>query len=449
MRYLPISEADRRAMLRSMGLERVEELFGSIPADIRLSRSLRIPGPYSEEELLDYFQGLATRNAHAAACSYFLGAGAYNHWVPAIIHSLVSRSEFYTSYTPYQPEISQGTLQAIFEFQTLICQLTGLEVANASLYDGSTALAEGVLMADRILDRRRTLVSATVHPEYREVLRTYLQNLDLEITELPYLRDGRADLESLRKAVGPDCAAVVVQSPNFFGVIEDVAAAAEIAHACGALLIVAVTEPLSLGLLRPPGALGADIVLGEGQSFGIPMGFGGPSLGFFASHDRYKRQMPGRMVGRAADADGQVGYVLTLATREQHIRREKATSNICTNEGLCALMAAIYLCTLGKQGLREVAELNLQKTSYAASLIARLPGYRVRFSGPYFNEFVMDCPADPVKINGRLAEEKIVGGLPLGQFYPELENGMVLCVTERCRKEEIDHLVHVLGKVDV
>lgn len=448
MRYIACSEEEKKAMLESIGLSSIEQLFASIPAELRLKGKLDLPPPLSEWELLRSFKSLAAANLSAADHALFLGAGAYNHFIPVVVSSLASRSEFYTAYTPYQPEISQGTLQAMFEFQTMICQLTGMEVANASMYDGSTALAEAVLMALRLKGERRVLTSSAVHPQYREVLATYTKNIGIGIDPIAYdKKTGQTDLDMLRRLLDGGVAAVVVQSPNFFGTIEEIERIGELAHSAGALLVVVVAEAISLGLLRPPGEQGADIVVGEGQSLGIPISFGGPYFGFFATRDEFKRAMPGRIAGRALDADGNPGFVLTLAAREQHIRREKATSNICTNQALCALMATIYLSIMGKQGMREVALRNLHKAEYAAARITAGGRYRLRFSGPKFNEFVISCPQDPALINRRLIEHKIIGGLPLGRFYPELEGSMLLCATEQNSREEIDRLAELLEEL--
>ncbi|HLA41113.1 MAG TPA: aminomethyl-transferring glycine dehydrogenase subunit GcvPA, partial [Candidatus Glassbacteria bacterium] len=366
--------------------------------------------------------------------------GAYDHFRPAVVDSLISRSEFYTAYTPYQPEISQGTLQAIFEFQTLVCQLTGMEVANASLYDGSTALPEAVMMALRATGRSRVVVARSVHPEYRQVLKTYLQHQQTVVDELPWQESGQIEEAALRERLGSDVAAVVLQSPNFFGVVEKVAAAATLAQAAGALLIVMITEPVSLGILRPPAE--ADIVAGEGQSLGIPPSFGGPYVGFLATREKYLRSMPGRLVGQTTDARGERAFCLTIATREQHIRREKATSNICTNQALCALMVTIFLSTYGKQGLRELALQNLSKSHYAAERF-RQAGMQLRFRGSFFNEFVVAGLGQRPRLAQRLLEERIVGGLDLGRFYPELAGDRLFCFTETARREKMDQLVRI------
>jgi glycine dehydrogenase subunit 1 len=431
-------------MLHQVGLNSATELFDSIPEDLRLSRNLNTTAALSEIELLAGFEKLAARNTAAGRIS-FLGAGAYQHYIPTIVDHILSRSEFFTAYTPYQPEISQGTLQTIFEFQTLVCQLTGMEVANASMYDGSTALAEAVLMAERVTKRSKAVVCGAIHPEYLEVINTYVQHAGIELLRAP------ANSETGQASTATDLlddktAALVVQSPNFFGCVEDVAALAEKAHAVGALLIVAITESISLGLLRPPGACGADIVVAEGQSFGVPLSFGGPYVGLFATREKYARQIPGRLVGEAYDKQGRRGYVLTLATREQHIRREKATSNICTNEGLIALAATVYLETMGRRGLQEVATQCAQKTAYAAKRISELAAFSIPFTGPRFNEFVVRAPVEAKQLLSRLASERnITGGLALSRYYADRPNEFLVCVTEMNSRADIDALVGALA----
>jgi glycine dehydrogenase subunit 1 len=444
LRYIPNSPAEREEMLRAVGLDRAEQLFDSIPADIRLREPLKVPGALSEMELLEKFNRMAERNVAASRPS-FLGAGAYSHYAPTIVDHLISRSEFFTAYTPYQPEISQGTLQAIFEFQTLVCQLTGMEVANASMYDGSTALAEAVLMSERITRRKRVIVSSAVHPEYLAVADTYVQHYGIELERLEIdEQTGRTSAESLR-ALDDKTAAIVIQSPNFFGCIEDVAHVAERAHAAGALLVVAVTESASFGLLRSPGSCGADIVVAEGQSFGVPLSFGGPYVGLFATRDKYARQIPGRLVGEAYDKQGRRGFVLTLATREQHIRREKATSNICTNEGLIALAATIYMETMGRRGIEETARQCAQKAAYAARRISEIDGYSLPFSAPRFNEFVVRAPMSAEELLARLAsEQNITGGLALSRYYTGHATDFLVCVTETNSRAEIDALIEGL-----
>ena len=446
MRYIPNAPEERAEMLHQVGLGSAEELFDSIPKNLRLSRNLATPAALSEIELLAGFEQLAARN-HGARRTSFLGAGAYQHYIPTIVDHIISRSEFFTAYTPYQPEISQGTLQAIFEFQTLVCQLTGMEVANASMYDGSTALAEAVLMAERVTRRSKVVACGAIHPEYLEVITTYVQHAGIELLQADVdpatgQTSGQIDI------LDDKTAALVVQSPNFFGCIEDLAALADRAHSVGALLIVAVTESISLGLLRSPGACGADIVVAEGQSFGVPLSFGGPYVGLFATRERYARQIPGRLVGEAYDKEGRRGFVLTLATREQHIRREKATSNICTNEGLIALAATVYLETMGRRGLQEVAAQCAQKTAYAVKRIAAIEGFSVPFTAPRFNEFVVRGPMPAKELLSRLASAKnITGGLALSRYYADRARDFLVCVTELNSRAEIDALADGLATI--
>ena len=429
-------------MLAAIGLANADELFRSIPEDVRLGRKLEITDPLAETEVIGAMEALATRNTAAVKPS-FLGAGVYSHISPTIVDHLIQRSEFFTSYTPYQPEISQGTLQYIFEFQTLICQLTGMEVANASMYDGSTSLAEAYLMAQRVTRRNKIVIATSVHPEYREVARTYTKHGQAEIVEVPF--DEKIGQLTNLSALDDKTAALVVQSPNFFGCVEDLKALAEAAHAVGALLVVVVTEAISFGLLKSPGSCGADIVVGEGQSFGIPMSFGGPHVGLFATQDKYVRQMPGRLCGVAYDKNGNRGFTLTLSTREQHIRREKATSNICTNQGLIALAATIYMETMGKKGLQEVAAQNAQKAAYAATKIASIEGFEIAFSAPKFNEFVVRSSKPAVEVLNSLREKGIIGGLALSKYYGDRPNDFLVCVTETNPKDQIDGLVAALA----
>ncbi|MCI0523977.1 MAG: aminomethyl-transferring glycine dehydrogenase subunit GcvPA [Acidobacteria bacterium] len=451
MRYIPNSTQEREAMLREMGRQSIAELFRGIPDQLQLNRPLNLPAALSETEALSFFRDLAERNATRHTGRHtgermvsFLGAGAYDHFIPTIIDTLISRAEFYTSYTPYQPEISQGTLQAIFEFQTMICELTGMDVSNASLYDGSTATAEAVLMAERVTRKSKVALAANLHPEYRQVVDTYVRNAGITEQTIGACAETGTVLPEAILNLGSDIAAVIVQSPNFFGGVEDLQKLAEATHEIGALFVVVVAEGLSLGLLQAPGKVGADIVCGEAQSFGIPLSFGGSYCGFFATTEKLLRQIPGRLVGQTADAEGRSGFTLTLATREQHIRREKATSNICTNQGLYALMATIYLSTLGRRGVREVAEQNLQKAHYAARRIAALDGYQLRFTAPFFNEFVVSCPKPAREVLDELTDRKIIGGLALDRFFPEMKNEVLVCVTETTTKEEIDALVEAL-----
>jgi glycine cleavage system P protein (glycine dehydrogenase) subunit 1 len=443
MRYLPNSPSDRAAMLRATGHRSIEELFAQIPEELRLRGPLRHPGPLSEQELLDFFRQLAAQSSREYVS--LLGAGSYAHYRPVAIDALISRGEFFTAYTPYQAEIAQGTLQAMFEFQTLMTQLTGMDVCNASLYDGSTATLEAVLMAMRVSRRNRAVLARTLHPEHRQVLETYLRHQACELQEVPHSPSGQIDRAKLEGAVGDQTAAVVIQSPNFFGTLEQTWTAAEIAHRHGALLVVSVPEPLSLAIVKPP--VDADIVCGEAQPFGVPVAFGGPYVGFLAAKEKFLRQMPGRLVGQTVDTEGRRGYVLTLATREQHIRREKATSNICTNQSLCALAATIYLCLLGKRGLRMLAEQNLAKACYAAEQLRAIQGVETPFSGPHFNEFVVKTPGDAEFLLEELLKEKIIGGLHLERFYPELKNHLLVCVTETTGREAIDRAVEVYRRV--
>jgi len=443
MRYLPKSPSEREEMLESIGTASVEDLFQSIPEKFRLRAPLDLPGPLSEMEIIQYFQARASENARGYTS--FLGAGVYQHVRSVVADALIQRGEFLTSYTPYQAEISQGTLTAIFEFQTLMCQLTGQEVANASMYDGSTALTEAVLMAERLTGKHRVLVARSVHPEYRQVLATYAKNLGLTVEEIGYTKSGQLDTSALAKAKLDEAAAIVVQSPNFFGVLEELPALADAAHAAGALLVTTIAEAASLGIVRPPSE--ADIIAMEGQSFGIPPSYGGPYVGVIATREKFVRQMPGRLAGQTTDGEGRRGFVLTLATREQHIRREKATSNICTNEALYALAATIHLCLIGKEGLRELALQNLAKARFAASELEKIPGVKRVFSGRVFNEFVLEFPRSVKLINAALLREKIIGPLPLGLHYPELTKRGLVCVTEIMPRAEIERLAVAIKKI--
>ncbi|HXX21635.1 MAG TPA: aminomethyl-transferring glycine dehydrogenase subunit GcvPA [Terriglobia bacterium] len=442
MRYLPNSDADRAAMLEATGCSSVEDFFDRIPSEMRLQGRLNLPGPFSEPEILEFFRQAARRSA----CEYvsLLGAGAYSHYVPVAVKALLSRGEFFTAYTPYQAEIAQGTLQAMFEFQTLMTQLTGMEAGNASLYDGSTATTEAVLMAMRVTRRNRVLLARTVHPEYCQVLKTYIRHQSIELQQVPYEASGQVDLARLESALNAETAAVVVQSPNFFGTLERTSKIAEAVHRSGALLIVTITEPLSLALVKPPRE--ADIVCGEAQSFGVGVAFGGPYVGFLTAKAKFLRQMPGRLVGQTVDTEGRRGFVLTLATREQHIRREKATSNICTNQSLCALAVTIYLSLLGKNGLKRLGEQNLAKAHYAARRLAAIPGVATPFGGPHFNEFVVRTPIDADELLTELQKQKIIGGLNLERFYPELSNHLLVCVTETVGRETIDCMVEAFRR---
>jgi glycine dehydrogenase subunit 1 len=421
-------------MLDACGAASAEDLFSHLPEEVRLKRPLELAPGISEYSIIDYFRARAAENANGYAS--FLGAGVYAHYRPVLVDTVVSRGEFLTSYTPYQAEIAQGTLTTIFEFQTMICQLTGMDVANASMYDGSTATPEAAMMAVRVTGRSDVLVSRAVHPEYREVLRTYARNQGMPVEEVGYdAATGGIDLEDLERKLTDDTAAVLIQSPNFFGVVENVKAAAELAHARGALLVFLFTEAVSLGILAPP--VDADIVAGELQSFAISPSYGGPYAGIIAAKERFLRQMPGRLVGETKDSRGNRAFCLTLATREQHIRREKATSNICTNQALIALMATVFMTIYGKQGLRELAEQNLAKAHYLASKL------KPRFSGPFFNEFVSNGRS-PDEMNKALLKKKIIGGLPLAKYYPELKDCALWCATEMSRRERMDAVAEAL-----
>jgi len=438
MRYLPKSDAERRAILSELGLDSVDQLFESIPDSCRLKRPLDVPGPLSEKEIIDYFRARAAENA--AGYTSFLGAGVYNHLRSVVADSLLQRGEFLTSYTPYQAEISQGTLQAIFEFQTMMCQLTGQEVANASMYDGSTATAEAAMMAVRVTGQRRLVVSRALHPEYRQVVDTYASHLNLEIAEAPFdPKTGQTDVAAAKALLNDKTAALVVQSPNFLGTLESVAQFADMAHGAGALLVVAIAEAVSLGAARPPAE--ADIVAMEAQSLGLAPSFGGPFAGVIATREKFVRQLPGRLAGETTDHEGRRGFVLTLATREQHIRREKATSNICTNQALCALAVTMHLSLLGKEGMREMAEQNMSKARYAVAELEKLPGVRRAFSAPFFNEVALDFPLSVRIVNQELLGERVIGPLPLGPFFPEQTKRGLLCVTEMHSREDIDRLV--------
>lgn len=443
MKFIPHTPEERKQMLELLQLEHIDQLFSDIPAEVRLDRPLEVHGGLSELELSRHMAGLAGQNVDTEQMICFLGAGAYDHYVPSAVKHILSRSEFYTAYTPYQPEISQGVLQAIFEYQSMITLLTGMDAANASMYDGASALAEAALMACAATRRDHVVVARTIHPEYREVTRTYLYGPGIKITEAPY-REGTTDVKDVAELMDKKTAALLVQYPNFFGCIEDLKQLAEAAHAVGALLVVCA-DPIALALLKSPGQCGADIVVGEGQALGIPLSYGGPYLGFMACKEKYLRKMPGRIVGQTVDVEGRRSFVLTLQAREQHIRRDKATSNICSNQALCALAATVYLSLVGKQGLRQVAELCLQKTAYAKKLLGSLPGYQVPWQTPVFKEFIIKTKISPEVINKELLKDNILGGLDLGKFYPELSGHMLLCVTEKRSRQEIELLAERLG----
>ncbi|MFO7784497.1 MAG: aminomethyl-transferring glycine dehydrogenase subunit GcvPA [Thermodesulfobacteriota bacterium] len=438
MRYLPHTPEEIASMLSGVGVESLDDLFTTVPADCRRNRDMNLPPAMTEWELSRHAAGLAGANASAAGCLSFAGAGSYEHHVPAAVRAVLGRSEFYTAYTPYQPEMTQGTLQAVYEYQTLISRLTGMDVANASLYDGASSLAEALIMAIRVTRRKRVAVSRAVHPFYRHVVRTYLRPTGYEVLEIPLLEDGTTDLSFLEGL--EDLAAAAVQSPNVFGCVEDLEGAADRVHDRGGLLTASFSEPLAFGLLRSPGGLGADIACGEGQSFGMPQSFGGPLLGVFTTREKYVRSVPGRLVGKTVDQEGERGFVLTLATREQHIRREKATSNICTNNSLCALAAAVYLACLGGTGLRKLARLNYDKAEHLKGRLEEA-GFKIAFDAPTFNEFVVRVPDGFKRTHDRLLKEGIVAGLELSRWYPELEDHYLFCVTETKSAEDMDRLV--------
>jgi len=445
MNYVPHTDAERQEMLARIGVSKIEDLFKSVPEAYRFPQ-IDLPGPLSELEIMRELSGMAEENEDLQHYPSFLGAGAYHHFVPSVVNHIIGRSEFYTAYTPYQPEMSQGTLQSIFEYQSMICDLTGMEVSNASHYDGATALAEGVLMALAVGRgrRNRVVMARTVHPEYRETVRTYTRGLNLDLVGDDALRDP----QSLADLVDSNTACLVVQNPDFLGRIVDLNGLAEQVHARGALLIM-VCDPISLGMLKTPGAYGADIALGEGQPLGSALNFGGPYLGYFACTQEHVRRMAGRLVGQTVDAQGRTGYVLTLATREQHIRREKATSNICTNEGLVALGAAVYLAAMGRCGLAKVAHLCYQRAHYAASRIGEIPGYQVDAGTPFLQEFVVRCPMPANELNDVLLEDyEIVGGYDLSAAYPELDGHMLFCVTEMNSVDEIEELAAALEDIN-
>ncbi|MGI6225345.1 MAG: aminomethyl-transferring glycine dehydrogenase subunit GcvPA [Peptococcales bacterium] len=442
MKFTPHTKADIKEMLSKIGISDTEELFSDISSEVRLNNKLQLSPGLDEMSLRKEVTAISQENAHCDEYISFLGAGAYEHFWPSLIDHLLIRSEFYTAYTPYQPEISQGTLQAIFEFQSAICELTGMDVANASMYDGATALAEALMMATAQTRKNKVLISSTVHPEYRAVAKTYAWARDIELVEVPY-SEGLTDLRELENLLSSDIAAVIIQNPNFLGGIESLKKIVELAQNNKALVILCV-DPILLGLLEAPGNLGVDIVVGEGQSLGLPISFGGPFLGFMATKEKYVRRMPGRIVGIAQDRRDNTGFVLTLQAREQHIRREKASSNICSNQALCALAATIYLSTMGKEGIKEVAKQCLLKAHYAKSILQEIPGVELVFSGTKtFKEFIVKTE-EPIKdINKRLLDGGIIGGLDLGEFYPELSNHMLLCITEARSKSEIDLLKRV------
>jgi glycine dehydrogenase subunit 1 len=441
MDYVPHTPEDQRQMMEQIGIRSVAELFVDIPEQYQLKKLMNLPPALSEQEVFTLMKDISARNAIPPIT--LMGAGVYHHYIPAVVGHVISRSEFYTAYTPYQAEISQGILQAIYEYQTMIAKLTGMQVANASMYDGASAMAEAAVLAAKTLNRTRIVMVRSIHPEYRQVVRTYSWSNGYEVVEVPYGKSGQCDPDVLLKAVDENTAAVLLQSPNFFGVIEDLSLIESAVHAKGALLVSGFTEATSLGILRPAGLMGADFVVGEGQSFGNPMNYGGPYLGIFAGTDKFLRKIPGRLAGATVDREGKRGFVLTLQTREQHIRRERATSNICSNEALCALAAAVYLVSLGKN-LRKLAELNVQKAHYLRQKISTLKGWEVVFPAPVYNEFTVRCP-NPQKVNQKLQAEGIIGGYEVEKEYPELKNTLLFCATEMLTKDDIDKVVSLVA----
>jgi len=444
MRYLPHTEEEITEMLETVGRNSLEELFDTIPADCRMTGEMELPPAMTEWQLDDHMAGISAQMGVTTCHKVMVGAGIYHHFVPESIRALTSRSEFLTAYTPYQPEMAQGTLQGIYEYQTLTARLLGMDVANASIYDGGAALAEALLMGLRINKKRKKVgVSKGIHPHYRQVVRTYLQATEFEIVELPIGADGRTDLRELTGH--GELAAVAIQSPNFFGVIEDLTKAGVAIHDTGAIFITSFTEPLAYGLVKNPGECGADIVCGEGQSLGLSRSFGGPGLGMFACKDAFTRNMPGRLVGETVDRDGRRGFVLTLSTREQHIRREKATSNICSNQGICAMMAGMFMASLGGTGLRELAQLNFSKAEYMKAELKKV-GAEIVFDSPTFNEFLVRFSKDFEPTRKKLFDEGIVAGLKVGKYYPQLKDCYLFCATETVTKADIDKVVQEVSK---
>lgn len=440
MDYIPHTEDDVNKMLKAIGVSSIDDLFADIPQALKLKRPLDLPDSLAEQEVWGLMQKMAGRNVVPEVC--LTGAGAYHHYIPSVVRHVIGRSEFYTAYTPYQAEISQGILQAIYEYQTMIARLTGMDVANASMYDGASAMAEAAVLAAKVLNRRRIVLLKSVHPEYRQVVRTYAWANGYEVAEIDYGPTGQVQTDNLKSAVDRDTAAVVVQSPNFFGVIENIQAVSAIVHEHQALLVSGFTDATALGILKPPGEMGADFVAGEGQALGNSLNFGGPYLGIFAAKKNFLRKIPGRLAGMTTDQEGKRGFVLTLQAREQHIRREKATSNICSNESLCALAAAVYLSCLGKN-LRRLAEINLQKAWYLRKRLLELDGWSLVFPGPVYNEFLMRCP-DPHAVNRKLQDAGMVGGYLAEKDYSELEGTLLLCATEMLSKEQIDKIVGII-----
>ncbi|MFH1588670.1 MAG: aminomethyl-transferring glycine dehydrogenase subunit GcvPA [Candidatus Diapherotrites archaeon] len=442
LNFISNTEKEKKEMLEAIGINSTDELFKDIPKELFLKEELKLGEALSEQELISQINELSKKNANASEYAYFLGAGAYNHFIPAVVPHLAFRSEFYTAYTPYQPEISQGSLQAIYEWQTFISELTGMDLANASVYDGASAVADAMMMAKNYSKKKEVIIAKSLNPEYKKVVQTYAKANELIIHEINY-ENGLLSLTELKEKLNENTAIVIVQNPNFFGLIENLQEISDIAHEKNSLFAVAISEPISFGLLEGPGNYGADIVIGEGQSFGIPMSFGGPGVGFLATNMKYVRMVPGRLSGKTIDLDGKQGFLLTLQAREQHIRREKSISNICSNQALIALNATIYLSTLGKNGLKELANLNLQKAHYAAEKINALNGFELVFNSPFFNEFVIKTQ-DSKKVKEKLLEKKIIAGYELEQEFPEMKNCLLLTVTEMNSKKQIDEMINVL-----
>lgn len=445
MHYIPNTDENRKEMLKAIGVQDFEEILSPIPKEARFEGEIHLPEPLSEYEISRHLQELSDQNAHAGTHTCFLGGGAYDHFIPAAVGHIISRPEFYTSYTPYQAEVSQGNLQAIYEYQTMIAELTGMDAANASMYDGASALAEAALLSSNVTRREEILISKTVHPFYRQVVATYCHRSGITLKTLEE-KDGITDIEALSKRAGDQTAGVLIQHPNFFGVLEDVESIEKIIHEKGGLLTMSV-DPISLGLLKPPGEYNADIATGEGQALGNPLNFGGPYLGIFAVKDKLIRKMPGRIAGLTHDSKGQRGFVLTLQTREQHIRREKATSSICTNQQLCALAATVYLSLMGKKGMPAVANLCLQKAHYLAGELQKLDSVSLYLDKPFFKEFAIRCPISPKRIIEEMEKEKIFAGVDLGRFDYSMEDGLLIAVTEKRTKAEMDRYVEVLSNI--
>lgn len=445
MRYIPITPADKAEMLKTIGVASTEELFADIPADVRLQRPLELPAPLSEMEIGQHIARLTGGNANTSTHASFLGVGAYDHYVPSLVNHVLLRGEFLTAYTPYQPEVSQGVLQAIYEYQTMVCELTGMDLSNASMYDGASALAEAAIMAMSQTGRKKLVVLSTIHPDYRTTVKTYMSGLGVELVEVP-MHDGVVDLAKLEAAVDDNTAAVLLQTPNFFGCLEPVHEVERLIHGKGGLFVVAV-DPISLGVLAAPAEYGADIVVAEGQSLGNAISYGGPYVGLMATREKFSRRIPGRIVGQTVDSRGQRAFVLTLQAREQHIRREKATSNICTNQALNALAATVYLTMVGKEGLKEIANLCVQKAHYAQRRITAQPGWKPAFGAPFFKEFTAIAPEAPKAVNDRLLTQGIIGGYNPAREYPELERAVIFAVTEKRTRDEIDRLVAGLGGI--